>query len=238
MIHSRTVDYQADDARMLGFFAIDAERQGARAAVLVAPEAPGLDDFNRERCNRLAALGYATFALDFHGDGTVLCNAEQIGAHVKSFQADPIRIRARAQAALAALYAQPEVDRARVAVIGYCFGGTIALELARSGADVRAVVGFHCGLRTLRPQDARNVRAKVLICNGVNDPMVPLDERIAFEKEMEAGGVDWQLHLYGGTGHAYTRPEAGKLGRPGFAYRKESDERSWQATLNLLEALG
>jgi dienelactone hydrolase len=151
MIKTRTVDYHGDGVRMLGFLAIDAERQDLSPAVLVAPEAPGLDDFNRERCNLLAALGYAAFALDFHGDGTVLANPEQIGAHVKTFQADPVRTRARAQAALAALRAQPGVDGTRVAAIGYCFGGSIALELARSGADLKAVVGFHCGLRTLRP---------------------------------------------------------------------------------------
>jgi dienelactone hydrolase len=239
MITTRSIPYQGDGLRMVGYFSVDDARGGARPAVLLAPEAPGLDDFNRQRCTRLAALGYAAFALDFHGEGEVITDRGELSARLQSFQADPMRTRSRAQSALAALLAQPDIDAARVAAIGYCFGGTIALELARSGADIKAVIGFHAGLGTARPQDAKNIRAKVLICNGVEDPIVPLEQRTAFEREMEAGGVDWQLHLYGGAGHAFTRPGAAALGLPGFAYNKGADERSWQAMLNLFaEALG
>ena len=166
MITTRSIPYQGDGLRMLGYFAVDDARHGPRPAVLVAPEAPGLDDFNRQRCTRLAALGYAAFALDFHGEGEVITDRGELSARLQSFQADPMRTRSRAQSALAALLAQPDIDAARVAAIGYCFGGTIALELARSGADIKAVIGFHAGLGTGRPQDARNIRAKVLICNG------------------------------------------------------------------------
>lgn len=239
MIKTSAISYNGDGTRMIGFLAIDDARSGARPAVLVAPEAPGLDDFNRERCNRLAALGYAAFGLDFHGEGEVIKDREEMGTRLKQFMADPLRTRARAQAALSALLAQPHVDGTRIAAIGYCFGGTIALELARSGADIKAAVGFHAGLGTALPQDAKNIRAKVLICNGVTDPIVPIEQRTAFEREMEAGGVDWQFHLYGGAGHAFTRPGAEALGIPGFAYSKRADERSWQAMLNLFaETLG
>jgi dienelactone hydrolase len=239
MISTGAISYQGDGVTMVGFLALDDARGGPRPAVLLAPEASGLDDFNRDRCRRLAALGYAAFGLDFHGDGVVLSNREEMMARLKVFTSDPLRTRARAQAALSALCSQPRVDPKRVAAIGYCFGGTIALELARSGADIRAAVGFHAGLATARPQDAQHIRAKVLICNGVNDPIVPLEQRTAFAQEMEAGGVDWQLHLYGGAGHAFTRPGADALGLPGFAYHKSADERSWQAMLNLFaETLG
>jgi dienelactone hydrolase len=239
MINTQAVSYQGDGIHMVGFFAVDDARRGPRPAVLAAPEAPGLDDFHKERCRRLATLGYAVLGLDFHGEGEVLRDREQMAARLKVLAADPMRTRGRAQAALAALCAQPHVDASRVAVIGYCFGGTLALELARSGADIKAAVGFHAGLATVRPQDAKDIRAKVLICNGANDPIVPPEQRSAFEQEMTAGGVDWQLHLYGGAGHAFTRPGSENLGLPGFGYNKSAHERSWQAMLDLLaEALG
>jgi dienelactone hydrolase len=239
MITTSAIPYHGDGLRMLGYLAVDDARLGARPAVLIAPEAPGLDDFNRQRCTRLAALGYAAFALDFHGEGEVITDRGQMAARLEMFRGDPMRTRGRAQSALSALLALPRIDGARVAAIGYCFGGTVALELARSGADIKAVIGFHAGLATARPQDAKNIRAKVLICNGAQDPIVPLEQRTAFEREMEAGGVDWQLHLYGGAGHAFTRPGAAALGLPGFAYNKSADERSWQAMLSLFaETLG
>ncbi|MDB6061982.1 MAG: dienelactone hydrolase [Verrucomicrobiaceae bacterium] len=233
-MQTRTVTYQADDVEMIGFFAIDDSRSGPRPAILLSPEAPGLDDFNRDRCRRFAQLGYAVLGLDFHGNGEIL-GREDMMARLTPFFQDPLRTRARAQAGLAALLAQPNVDATRVAAIGYCFGGTISLELARSGADIKAAVGFHSGLSTARPQDAKNIRAKVLILNGNADPSVPAEQRAAFEEEMTAGGVDWQLHLYGGIGHAFTNPNVDKFGMPGFAYNKAADERSWQAMLNLFE---
>jgi dienelactone hydrolase len=239
MIITSAIPYHGDGLRMVGYFAIDDAYPGARPAVLVAPEAPGLDDFNRERCTRLAALGYAAFALDFHGGGEVIRDRAQVTERLKLFMADPMRTRSRALAALSTLRAQSGVDDARIAAIGYCFGGTVALELARSGAEIKAAIGFHAGLGTLRPQDAKDIRAKILICNGAQDPIVPREQRVAFEQEMEAGGVDWQLNLYGGAGHAFTRPGAAAMGLPGFAYNKTADERSWQAMLNLFaETLG
>ena len=238
-MQTRTLNYSADGADMIGFFAVDETRSGPRPAILVAPEAPGLDDVIRERCKKLAALGYAVLGHDIHGSGELIHNREDMMARLGPFFADPLRIRARAEAALAALIAQPNVDGNRAAAIGYCFGGTTALELARGGADVKAVVGFHAGLSTARPQDAKDIRAKVLILNGAADPVVPLEQRTAFEQEMEAGGVDWQLHLYGGVGHAYTRAGVDAMGMPGFSYSQIVDQRSWQSMLNLFdEVLG
>jgi dienelactone hydrolase len=239
MIETRSVPYHGDGVRMIGFLAFDNERAGPRPAVIVAHEAPGLDDFNRERCKRLAALGYAAFALDFHGEGEVIQDRSKMMQRLEAFTADPLRTRARAESALAAVRAQAGVDGKRVAAIGYCFGGTIALELARGGADIKAAVGFHAGLATSRPKDAKNIRARVLICNGADDPIVPLQQRGDFEREMTEGAVDWQLHLYGGVGHAFTRPGIDALRMPGFAYSKTADERSWQSMLALFaETLG
>ncbi len=233
MIKTGVLSYEADGVRMVGYLAQDDARLGARPAVLIAPEAPGLDDYNRERCRRMAELGYVALALDFHGGGFVYTDRERMMANVQSFMAEPLRIRARAEAALAALASQSSVDGSRLAAIGYCFGGTIALELARGGADIKAVVAFHAGLSTARAQDAKNIRAKVLVCNGADDPIVPAEQRRAFEQEMTAGGVDWRLYLHGGVGHAFTRRGSEALGLPGFGYNQAADERSWRAMLEL-----
>jgi dienelactone hydrolase len=239
MFKSNVLTYEADGVRMLGYLAFDDAHAGARPAVLIAPEAPGLDDYNRERCRRMAEIGYVALALDFHGEGLVLTDRERMMASVQSFMAEPLRIRARADAALAALRSQSNVDASRMAAIGYCFGGTIALELARGGADIKAVVAFHAGLSTARPQDAKNIKAKVLVCNGADDPVVPADQRRTFEQEMTAGKVDWRLYLHGGVGHAFTRRGSETLGLPGFGYNKAADERSWRAMLELFsETLG
>jgi dienelactone hydrolase len=117
--------------------------------------------------------------------------------------------------------------------VGYCYGGTAVLELARAGADLKAVVGFHSGLATARPQDASNIKAKVLVQVGADDPVIPAEQRQAFEREMTAGGVDWRMVTYGRTGHSFTNPEADGWGLPGFAYHADSDRRSWQAMRDL-----
>src|SRR5262249_30882051 len=128
---------------------------------------------------------------------------------------------------------QAETDGAKLAGIGYCFGGTTVLELARSGADVKATVGFHSGLATARPGDATQIKGKVLAQIGTEDPIIPPEQRLAFEAEMRAGGVDWGMVRYGGAGHAFTNPDVNALGRAGFAYDKDADERSWRAMLDL-----
>lgn len=156
-----------------------------------------------------------------------------------AFMADPTGIRLRMAAALNVLTAHPGVDPGRVAVIGYCYGGTAALELARTGADLQAVVGFHSGLATVRPQDAANIKAKVLVCIGADDPVIPPEQRTAFAQEMTGAGVDWRLNLYGGTGHSFTNPEVDAYGMPGFAYNAQSHRRSWTAMLDLFgETIG
>jgi dienelactone hydrolase len=226
------IEYFVSGTRYLGTLAVDESRQGKRPGVLVAHEGPGLTDLAKSFARRLAANGYIAFAMDYHGDGRspgMEIAMQRITAHL----ADPTAIRAIAAAALKVLTDQPETDATRLAAIGYCFGGTTVLELARSGADIKATVGFHSGLRTARPQDAVNIRGKVLVQIGADDPVVPADQRLAFEKEMTDAKVDWRMLLYGGAGHSFTNPDVGALGRPGFAYHKPTDERSWRAMMDL-----
>ena len=229
------IEYHADGARLVGYLAVDDSKPGQRPGVLVAPEGGGLVDLTRSIARRLAEAGYAAFAMDYYGDGKPLTDMNDVMPRITAFMADPSGIRARATAALAVLAQQPQTDPGRLAAIGYCFGGTTVLELARGGADLKAVVGFHSGLATARPQDASQIRAKVLTCIGALDPIIPPDQRLAFEKEMTDGGVDWRMNLYGGAGHSFTNPGVGALGRPGFEYHAETDRRSWRAMLDLFD---
>ncbi len=230
-MHTTDIEYVHEGIRLVGRLAVDSDTPGTRPGVLIAHDAAGLGDHPRETARRLAELGYAAFALDYYGDGELLA-PEQIGDRFGQLTGDPDRTRAIARAGLEVLLASGYVDPGRVAAIGYCFGGTLSLELARSGADLAAVVGFHSGLATTRPEDAANITGKVLVCIGADDPIIPPEQRSAFEEEMRAAGVDWQMHLYGGAVHSFTSPTADGT-MPAIKYDEHADTRSWQAMLNL-----
>ena len=156
------IEYHADGARLAGYLAVDDSHAGRRPGVLIAPEGGGLVDLTKSIARRLAQAGYVAFAMDYYGDGRPLSDMSQAMPKIMAFMAEPTTIRARASEALAVLARQPQTDPSRLAAIGYCFGGTTVLELARGGADLKAVVGFHSGLGTVRPQDACQIKAKVL----------------------------------------------------------------------------
>jgi dienelactone hydrolase len=234
-MHAEPISYDVDGTTMVGHLAYDEARSGPRPAVLLCHEGPGLDDHVRGRAERLAALGYVAFALDCYGGGNALPIDEAM-AKLSQLMGDPDRFRRLGFAGLDVLLAQPTVDRSRVAVIGYCMGGALALEMARAGADVQAVVGFHPSLDTSRPEDARNITASVLVCCGTADPFISLDQRLAFEKEMTEGGVaDWRIDVYGGVGHSFTNAAIDGLGIPGIAFDERADRRSWQTMLSLFD---
>lgn len=220
---------------MSGCLAADDSLAGRRAGVLVAPESDGLGDFAQSIARRLAEAGYVAFAVDYYGGGEILTKMDQVITRVGALRANLDGRGARAAAALAVLASQAECDAAKLAAIGYCFGGTVVLELARSGAHVKAVVGFHCGLATSRPQDAKQIKGSVLVCMDDGDPLVPPDQRLAFETERAAGGVDWRLNVYGGAGHSFASRGAEARESPGFGYHEPSDQRSWRAMVDLLD---
>lgn len=226
--------YAADGAEMIGRLF---EPAGADKAplVLVAHESPGITEHTLAAARRLAAKGFLALAVDYQGGGQVVTDREEMMRRYGRFMSDPAFIRARMGAALAALKAHPGADGSRVAAIGFCYGGTAALELARGGEDLKAVVGFHCGLGTARPDDAGGIKGRILVCIGADDPVVPADQRTAFEAEMRAGGVDWRLNLYGGTGHSFTNPEADGWGMPGFAFHAANNDRAWRALDDLFD---
>jgi dienelactone hydrolase len=234
MVTTRDVEYDADGTLMVGRLALP-DGEGERPAVLIAHEGLGLDDFQRDRADRFAELGYVAFALDYHGGGKPLADRDEMMARLGVLWENPERTRALARAGLEVLLAEPRTDASRVAAIGYCFGGALVLELARAGADIKAAVGFHPRLATVRPQDAGHIKAKVLVCVGTEDLLIPDEERLAFEEEMRAGGVDWRMNLYGGAEHSFTHPWANLVDLPGVTYHRLSDERSWRAMLDLFD---
>jgi len=227
------IEYEAEGLQLIGQLAVDDQLDATRPAVLVCHEGPGLDDHAKQRALRLAGLGYVAFALDYHGDGKPLEDRQQMMGRIGEFRDDPLRARAIGLAGLDVLCAEPRTDRTQLAAIGYCFGGTLSFELARGGADLKAAVGFHAGLGTTRPEDARDITGKVLALIGADDPIVPNEQRRAFEEEMTAGGVDWQLIVYGGAVHSFTNQRAANIDLPGIAYHEPTDRRSWQAMLDL-----
>ncbi|MFN0029717.1 MAG: dienelactone hydrolase family protein [Acidimicrobiales bacterium] len=232
-MQTQEIEYDADGMRAVGYLAVpDGDDQ--RPGVLVSHEGPGIDDQAKGRARRIAEeLGYVAFALDYIGNGERLADLQATMARLGPLMGDPLKTRRIGQAGLDVLTSQPRVDKNRLAAIGYCFGGTMSLELARGGAPLKAVVGFHSGLATARPEDASKITGKVLACIGTEDPLVPPKQRADFEAEMRAGGVDWRMNLYGGAAHSFTNPTAGAMGVPGIEYHELTDIRSWNAMLDL-----
>lgn len=236
MIQSTILTYGNDGPAMRSELFYDASIDSARPGILVFPDVFGFGHHVVERARRLAGLGYAALACDLHGDGRRFESIEDVMPLMQRFREEPEFARARAAAALAALQGAPQVDVAKIVATGYCLGGTMALELARSGAALVGVVGFHCGLETARQEDAQNITGKVLVCLGADDPTVPAEQRAAFETEMRNAGIDWRMHLYGGVVHSFTSLDADAVGKPDFIrYDRAADQRSWTEMLALID---
>ena len=213
-----------------GLLAYDETIAGKRPGILVFHEAWGLGDHAMERARMLAKLGYVALAADMYGDRRQASDLPAAMELIGELRTDPTKLRARAGAAVATLKAQPNVDASKLAAIGFCFGGTTVLELARGSADLKGVVSFHGGLQTAAPAEPGAVTPKVLVCTGADDPMIPPAQVVDFESEMRGAGADWQVIAYGGTVHSFTNPDAGKTVQlDGVAYNAQTDRRSWAA---------
>jgi dienelactone hydrolase len=228
-VKGEVVEYRHGDAVLEGYLAYDNAIEGKRPGVLVVHEWMGHNPYVRKRAEQLARLGYVAFALDMYGKGVRAKDAKEAAGLAGKYKGDRKLMRDRAAAGLTVLRKHPAADPARLAAIGYCFGGTVALELARGGADLAAVVSFHGGLDTPTPEDARNIKGKVLALHGGDDPFVPPAQVEAFQAEMRNGRVDWQFVAYGGAVHSFTNPEAGNDHSKGAAYNEAADRRSWIA---------
>lgn len=198
------------------------------AAILVLPEVNGLGQNVRRRAQMLADLGYIALAADPYGDGATP-EGDAAFAAMNALRDDPDLLRARVAAGLSALAAVSGLALSRTAAIGYCFGGGCALELARSGAELAGVVSFHGLLSTKQPAMAGTIRARILVCHGAQDPLVPWHQVTAFHDEMTHAGADWQLIAYGTARHAFTNPNVKGGENPALAYDASADRQSWAA---------
>jgi len=234
-VKTETIEYKQGDTVLQGYLSYDTAVKGKRPAVLIAHDWLGVSDQQKGIAERLAALGYVAFAADVYGKGVRPANGQEAGAEAKKYYADRGLMRARMQAGLDLLTARPEADASRMAVIVYCFGGACALELARSGAPLKAVVTFHGSLANPTPEDAKAIKAKVLVLHGADDPFVKQDEVQAFMSEMRAAGADWQLVQYSGAVHSFTDKRAGSDTSKGAAYNEAADRRSWRAMRDFFE---
>jgi dienelactone hydrolase len=229
------IDYHDDTTRLRGFVAYDDGKRAKRPGILVVHEGLGLNEHAMERARMLAGLGYVALAADMFGERRQATTIDEARALIAELRNEPGKLVKRATAALDTMKALPEVDPQRLGAIGFCFGGTTVLELARAGLDLRAVVSFHGVLGSTAAAKAGQVRARVLVCTGADDPLVPPEQVVAFEQEMRAARVaDWQVISYGNTLHGFTNPSAdGKILRSAL-YNETADRRSWAAMEALL----
>lgn len=224
----RLVEYSEGGRTLEGYLTFDpAKVKKNTPAVIVVHEWTGLNDYAKQRADQLAEMGYIAFAADIYGKG-VRPAREEAGKISGLYKNDRALFRRRVNAALDYLRMVKHVDDAKIAAIGYCFGGTGVLELARSGADVAGVVSFHGSLDSPTPEDAKNIKAKVLVLHGADDPGVPPAQVNAFMDEMRAADVDWQFHAYSNAVHAFTNRSAGNDNSKGAAYNELADKRSWE----------
>jgi len=234
-VKTETVQYKSGQVEAHGFLAYDDNKAaGKRPGVLIVPEWWGLNDYAKSRAIQLAKLGYVALAADIYGDGQVTEDPKQAGKWAGALKAgDRKELRARVTAALEQLKSNPNVDTTRTAAIGYCFGGSTVLELARSGAAVNAVVSFHGDLSIAQPAAPGEVKAKILVCHGGDDSFESPEQIAAFQDEMRKAHADWEMNVYGNAVHSFTNPGADKHGIPGIAYNKEADHRSFEAMIAL-----
>lgn len=233
-VKTEVVEYRDGEQVCEGYLAWDDAVAGKRAGVVVVHEWMGLGDYAKRRAREIAALGTVVFAADIYGKGIRAKDFKEAGQLAGKFKGDLPLLRSRARAALAVLEKDPRVDASRLFALGYCFGGTTALELARSGAPLAGAVSFHGGLSTKDPADAKAIKGRVLVLHGAADPYVPPAEVAAFKKEMDDARVDWQLVEYAGAVHSFTNPDSGSDPSKGAAYDARADRRSWEAMKSFL----
>lgn len=235
-IQTETVLYKDGDVTLEGYYAADDAVTGVPGIVLVH-EWKGLGDYAKRRARELAGLGYAVLAADMYGQGVRPQTHEEAAKVSGMYRSDRQLMRRRILAAVEELKRHSDVDARNLAAVGYCFGGTSVIELARSGADVKGVVSFHGGLDSPNPADGKNIRAKVLVLHGADDPFVSKENIEAFEKEMKEAGVDYRSVAYPGVVHSFTVPEAGNDPSKGMAYNAEADQKSWNEMKKFLSEL-
>ena len=227
-----TIEYRDGGTTCRGILVYDETKSGRRPGIVIAPDIRGVGLRPKGKPERLAQMGYAVLVADMYGDGTNMRDFEHGMQLIMGVRKDTAQWRNRIRAAVDALAAQPQCDKDKIAAIGYCFGGSTVIELALSGAPVKAVVSFHGGLDGLKLDDAKNVKSKVLVCTGAEDPMIQAPKVVALQEAFRAAKVpDWEVCTYSDTKHSFTDPETPNT--PNTAYNKAADERSWASMVRL-----
>ena len=221
------ISYRDEKTVLEGYYAYDAKIKGKRPVIIVVHDWSGKNEFACKKADKLAELGYVGFAIDMFGEGKTGSTKEEKQELIKPFVNDRDKLKERILTAYETAKTLDNADDSRIGAIGFCFGGLCALDLARSGADVKGVVSFH-GLLNSPGKDTPYIRARILALHGYDDPMGKPDQVIAFADEMTKAKADWELCMYGNTMHAFTNPNAND---PGFGtvYNKNADHRSWIA---------
>jgi dienelactone hydrolase len=238
-VKSKTITYTHDGTTFKGYLAWDDAIKGKRPGVLVIHEWWGLNDYARKRADQLAGLGYVAFACDMYGDGKTTEHPKEAGEFAGTVRKNVKNWQGRAQAALKVLKEQDTVDTDKLAAIGYCFGGSTALQLAYTGADLKAVATFHAALPVPEADQAKAIKAKLLICHGAADKFIPEDVITKFRGALEDAKVDYEMIYFGGAKHSFTVQGVDKKGVEGLAYNAEAERRAWEALQGLLrEVIG
>ncbi|MBI1246499.1 dienelactone hydrolase family protein [bacterium] len=234
-IKTKVIKYEVGDQTYDGYLAYDDSIEGKRPGVLVFHEWWGLNGYAKERTRMLAEKGYVAFAADMYGGGKFVEHPKDAGAMAGKVRANVAEWQKRAVAALDILRGQPQCNPSELAAIGYCFGGSTALELAYTGADLKAVATFHAALPTPTEEQAKAIKAKLLVCNGAADGFVSKESIAAFKEKLEEAGDDLTFVNFPGAVHSFTVKDAGKHNNPGMQYNQAADEKSWAMLMELLK---
>jgi len=235
-VKSRAVEYKIDDQIFEGLF-VYPQTKGKVPGVLMVHNWLGVTDETTRQAERMAKLGLAVFAVDVYGKGIRAKGPQDAGPLAGTYKNDRKLFRARVMRGLEVLREQKEVDPTKIVAAGYCFGGTGVLELARAGAEVAAVVSFHGGLDSPNPDDGKNIKTRVVVLQGADDPFVKPSDIAAFQDEMRKHHVDWEMAVYGGAVHGFTDTTAGNDPKAGMAYNRSADERSFEVFTDLIRDL-
>ncbi len=226
-IKTAAVAYKDGNQELEGFLAYDSKSKEKKPVIIVVHEWTGINDYIKKRCQQLAELGYLAFAVDIFGKGVRPSTPDAAGKESGKYRENRPLLRQRMVSGFEFIKKNPLADTTRIAAIGYCFGGTAVLELARTGADFDGAISFHGGLSNPSPQDVQKIKPKVLICHGAVDPFVPQEEVLNFLQEMNDAKKDYQFNIYSKAVHSFTNPDAMSF-LPGVAYNKEADLKSWE----------
>lgn len=236
-VKGEAVQYKDGDTVLEGYIVYDAKLAAKRPGIVMIPDWLGVRDLAKKRADDLAKLGYTVLLADMYGKDVRPKDAKEASDLVGKYKADRPLMRRRTAAALKELLKNKTVNPDKVAAMGYCFGGTAALEMGRNGDKLKGIVTFHGGLGTPTPADGKNIKGRVLVLHGADDPFVPAAELAGFEKEMNDGKVDWEMIKYSGAVHSFTIADAGNDNSKGAAYNEKADKRSWEAMKQFLKEI-